>query len=106
MILQILITGFGLFAISRSYLRFKNNNESIFEFLIWIVIWTSIIIVVFVPKITQIPAKILGIGRGVDALVYLSIVVILYSVYRIYAKIEKIEQDITTLVREETLKKK
>jgi hypothetical protein len=106
MILQIIITVFALFALSRSFLRFRKGSESILEFLIWIFIWSSVVLVVYVPSITQIPARILGIGRGIDVLVYLSIVALFYSIYRIYAKIEKIEQDLTTMVRNEALKKK
>ncbi len=106
MILQILITLFALFAVSRSYLRFRRNTESMWEFLLWIVVWGSIVVVVFVPEITQIPANILGIGRGIDVVVYLSIVFLFYSIYRTYAKIEKVEQDITSLTRELALKEK
>jgi small membrane protein len=106
MLLQIIITVFALFALSRSFLRFRKGSESILEFIIWIFIWSSVVLVVFFPEITQIPAKILGIGRGMDVLVYLSIVALFYSIYRIYAKIEKIEQDITSLVRNDALKKK
>ncbi len=104
MLLQILITIFAAFAISRSYLRFRKNTESLWEFALWIVIWTSIAVVVWFPSVTVIPKKILGVGRGIDALVYISIVFLFYSVYRIYAKIEKTEQDVTKLTREMALK--
>jgi small membrane protein len=106
MLLQIIITLFAIFAISRSYLRFKNNNESFWEFLLWVCIWISIVVVVLIPEITAFPAKIFGIERGIDAMIYLSIVFLFYSIYRVYSKIEKVEQDITKLTREITLNKK
>lgn len=106
MLLQAIITLFALFAVSRSYLRFRRNTESWWEFLLWIVFWTLVIAIVFVPEITQIPANILGIGRGIDVAVYFGIVFLFYSTYRIYAKLEKVEQDITKLTREIALRKK
>lgn len=99
MILEIIITGFALFAISRSYLRFKRNSESLWEFLLWVVIWSSVVVVVFYPQITDIPANFFGIERGVEFIVAMSILFLFYSTYRIYSKIEKVEQDITKLTR-------
>ena len=89
MLLQIIITLFAIFAISRSYLRFKKNNESFGEFILWICIWISIVIVVLFPKITAIPALLLGVDRGIDVMVYLSIVFLFYSIYRVYSNIEE-----------------
>jgi len=106
MILQIIITAFAVFAVSRSYLRFKQNSESLWEFILWIVVWASVVVVVFVPQITDIPARILGFGRGIDVVVSLSIVFLFYSIYRVYSKIEKVDQDITKLTREIALKRK
>jgi len=106
MIFQIIITFFAIFAISRSYLRFRNSTESVLEFWLWIVVWTSISIVVWVPELTEIPARYLGVGRGTDLMLYISVVFLFYSVYRTYSKIEKVEQDITKLARAIALGKK
>ena len=106
MILEILITMFAIFAISRSYLRFRKSSESLLEFLLWIFVWTSVVVVVIFPQITSIPASIFGIGRGVDFLIYVCLIFLLYSTYRAYSKIEKLEQEITELTRAFALRKK
>jgi len=106
MLLQILVIIFAAFAISRSFLRFRKSSESLLEFVLWILVWSSVIVVVLYPEITAIPASLFGIERGVDFLIYISIMFLFYSMYRVYAKIEKIEQDITKLTRAMTLKKK
>ncbi len=100
MILQIIIIIFAVFAISRSYLRLKNRNENTAEFIFWTMLWVLIVVVALIPEISAYPAKIFGIGRGIDFFVYSSIVALFYLVYRIYSKIEVIEQDITKIVRE------
>ncbi len=106
MLLQVIIILFAAFALSRSYLRYRKNTESLWEFMLWIIIWVSIVIVVLVPEITAIPAQIFGIGRGIDVLIYISIVFLIYSIYRIYSKIEQLEQDLTKLTREIALERK
>jgi small membrane protein len=105
-ILQIAVVIFALFAISRSYLRWKANNESLREFVLWIIVWSALVVIVFLPHVTQVPANILGIQRGIDVVVYAGIIALFYSTYRIYSKIERIEQDITKLTREMALRKK
>lgn len=99
MFLEIVVVVFALFAISRSYLRIKNGAESIYEFIFWIIVWTSVVVIVIFPQITSIPAKIFNIKRGIDVFVYLGMIVLFYSVYRIYSKIERLEQDLTKITR-------
>ncbi len=101
--LQILLTLFALFAVSRVILAFRSGTLSFRELIVWISIWSSIIVVAYYPQLTDILVKFTGLKRGIDSLVYISIVVLFYSTYRIYMKIEKIEQEITGIVRESAL---
>lgn len=77
---------------------------TLFGLIFWSVIWCGILIVLFIPQTTELLAKKLGIGRGVDAFLYAAIVILFYMVYRVYVKIESIERDITQIVREESLR--
>jgi hypothetical protein len=94
----------AVFALSRSYLRIKHGSESILEFILWTILWGGIIIVVLFPSVLTLPARLLGIGRAIDVLVYFGIILLFYSVYRIYSKIERLEQEITSLTRANALK--
>ena len=55
-------------------------------------------------------SSILGIARGADLIVYVSVVLLFYLIFRLYVKMEKIEQDVTKVVRkiaiDETVKKR
>ena len=105
-IFQYLIIIFALFAMSRVVLRFKDNKFTIAEFIFWDLIWLAVVIVGFFPQITSIVADFVGIGRGIDVFVYAGIILLFYLVYRIYVKLETIEQEITKVVREVALKTK
>jgi hypothetical protein len=99
-IIQIIMIVFALFAYSRSVLRSRSKEITSSEFAFWSVIWIAIIIVALIPGITGWLSAPLGIGRGVDIIVYLGIVGLFYLVFRLYVKMEKYRQEITKLVRE------
>ena len=98
-IFQALAIFFSVFALSRTVLRLKGGDMTWKEFAFWAVLWIVIIIIAIIPDITFSFANILGIERGVDVLIYFSIILLFYLMFRIYVKIEKIEQDITKAVR-------
>jgi len=101
---QVLALLFILVLLVKISLKFKNLKMSLGEYLLWVLIWLLLLIVVVFPTITFIPARWLGISRGVDVVVYLSIGLLFLLVYNIYLKIDQLEFEITTLVRNISLK--
>lgn len=101
---QILLTVFLIFALSRVVLRFKGGNVSLTGLMFWGLLFGSAIVFVLIPEITSDIATTLGIGRGADAVVYSSIVVLFYLVFRLYVYIQDIRQDITDIVKTIALK--
>jgi hypothetical protein len=106
MLIKIFIILFVLFAISRLILRFRDGSISLNELIIWGILWIIIIIITLLPWTADIIAKIIGVGRGVDALIYISIIFLFYGFFRISVKLEHIEYEITKIIRNDTLKKK
>ncbi|MBI2041598.1 MAG: DUF2304 family protein [Candidatus Nealsonbacteria bacterium] len=104
--IQFLIIALSAFVISRIILSFRRNKIGLKGLLFWLLIWSTILTVVLLPKTTGLLAKILGVGRGSDAAVYLSLVLIFYFIFRIFVRLEKIESDITAIVRGIALKDK
>lgn len=102
---KLLISFFIAFAISRVFLRYRENKLSSTGFIGWILVWAAVEIAVWVPDVTSQFASILGIGRGADLIIYSSIVVLFYLVFRIYVKLEDIEREITILTQKIALLK-
>jgi hypothetical protein len=98
-IIQIVIVLFALFALSRALLRFKDNKLSKNEFLFWTAIWLAVIVVSFIPNITTQVSSLFGIGRGMDLIVYISVIILFYLIFRLYVKLEAVEKEVTLLVR-------
>lgn len=103
-ITQIIITFFLLFALSRVYLRFKGGEVTLFGFFFWTILFGSAMLVVLYPGLSSDFAKALGIGRGADAIVYASIILLFYLVFRLYVYIQDIRYEITELVKKLALK--
>lgn len=99
MLIKLFITLFVLFAVSRVYLRFRDGSMGFVGMIGWSLLWIGVEIFVWLPKVSDVFAHKIGIGRGVDALVYFSIVGLFYGIFRLYVKMEYIEHEITDLVR-------
>lgn len=99
MSIQIIIVAFALFAFLRAVKQFRKGSLTGRWLVFWSLFWVAVSTVVLLPQTTDIVASFVGVGRGVDVVVYLSIVVLFYFVFRIFVRIEDLERDITRLVR-------
>lgn len=98
--IEAILTFFALFAWSRAFLRFRGKVINEKEFGFWSLIWFGFMIVVFIPGKTTYLANLLGMGRGFDAMMFLGIVALFYAIYRLYVRINEVEQEITELIRQ------
>jgi len=105
MIIQLLLILFILFAIAKVGLRYKDKVISLQEFILWTVFWLIVALIVIFPDITSYAANLVGVGRGVDLVIYLSILILFYLVFRVLVKIDKLEKNITKIVRKDAIKK-
>ena len=68
--------------------------------LFWFLIWGAALVGISLPATTTKIAQIFGVGRGVDIIVYISLVLLFYLVFRIYVIIEDLRHEVTSIVRE------
>ncbi len=106
MIIKILIIAFILFAAYRTVSRFRQRDIAFRELLIWLIFWCLVGLVTIFPQKTDSIAQWLGVSRGADLLVYISIIVLFFAVFKIVVKQEKIERDITKIIRTKALDQK
>lgn len=102
-IIGLLVVAFGIF---RALISFKNHKISAKWLVFWLVVWSGVGIVAFIPSIASRISEPLGVSRGIDLLVYGSILFIFYMIFRIYLRLESLEHNITRLVREMAIRKK
>jgi len=102
--LQILVTIFIIFILLKLFLQKQKSKISLVAFLVWFLLWLAVLIVFWLPDTTSYLAAWLGIGRGADLVVYVSILVIFYMVFKIFVRLNKIDEEITKVVRNDAIK--
>jgi small membrane protein len=105
-LIQVLIVSFALYTLIRTFIRFRKRTISVGELLLWSCFWMAVGIGVMMPDLSQWFAKSLGVGRGADAVFYLSIVGLSYAFFRLYLRSRHLEQQLTLLVRKLALEKR
>ena len=99
MVIQLLISIVALLVIINAVAKLRQKTFTLPIFIIWSGLWFAMGIVVWYPNISNIVAHFLHVGRGTDAILYISLIVIFYLIFRISARLEKLHQDVTKLTR-------
>ncbi|NBX49275.1 DUF2304 domain-containing protein [bacterium] len=63
-------------------------------------LWAAIAIAAMIPRTTDRVAQAVGVERGADLFVYAGVLVLLYAVYRLFVRTQKMQEEITELVRQ------
>jgi len=97
--IQVIIVLFALFTLTRVVRRFHEREISLGGFLAWTAFWTGVGVLVLAPVATKWLARLLGVGRGADAVFYVTLVALCYFCFRLQLKTRDLEHQITQLVR-------
>jgi len=101
---QILLSAIIIFIIVRTLAAYKKGSLSPFFSFAWIIFWVFGLVLIFQQEFTITVANRLGISRGVDLVIYISLILVFYMIYRLLAKIENLERSITQIVRKTAIK--
>jgi hypothetical protein len=82
------------------YLRLRTTLLDLI--LIFLFLFTGVLFVIF-NEITDKIAHFLGISRGADMIFYLSILFLFFLILKLYARLRRLEQQITGIVRNKSL---
>src|SRR4051812_9848477 len=103
MVIKAVTLLFALFAILRLVGRFRRRQAFFFELCFWLLIWGGVALVVFIPRKTDEFAHFIGVGTGVNALTFIAITGLLYAAWRLTARVQQLERDLTGMVRAQAL---
>ena len=71
--------------------------------MLFAILATAVICILF-PEWTNVIARKLGVGRGADLIFYLCILLFYFILLKLYARLRKLEEQITTLIRNDALR--
>lgn len=93
-----------LFLVGAFFLYWKLFQNRFLNRLVLVGAFCVTILFVFKPAMSTRLANWLGVGRGTDLILYISIVTVIFVLLMMYAKIKKLEEMLTTILREHSLK--
>lgn len=90
----------GTLAILKIVKQVKRSSITPFVAFSWIFFGMLVLLMIVFPDYLAYPAQLLGIGRGIDVLVYFGIIVLFFAFYKTYLRTEHLEREITTIISE------
>lgn len=97
---------FIILVLSHVLWQYRRRSIAVSAAVLWAFVWIAAGVLVLWPDISSRLAAVVGIGRGVDLVVYVAILAVFYLLFRIVVRIERIERSITDIVRKDALDKR
>jgi hypothetical protein len=101
---QILFSLFALFAIISVYSKKRSGLLNAGGATFWTLFWLIAVVFVWMPNALTVVANTFGIGRGADLVLYVSLVVVFFLLFKISVKLESLNRDLTKVTRDKTLR--
>lgn len=104
MIIQYLLTVIGLAGLALVWRRSTQGVLRRTEVIGWTTLWMVGVGIVWMPRITDRFAHILGVGRGVDVITYIALALFGVLILQLFISIDRLERRITDMVRHDALR--
>ena len=102
---KIFSVAFAAIALSKSYVDFRGRLESLSMFIFWTVTWLLIVAFALFPSLVDILLSFSASGRaGLGTFFGMALVFLYFVAYRIYVKLERIEQNLTKTIQQLALR--
>ena len=82
------------------YSKFKSSFTDLI--IIFMFLLAGMVFVSF-PSLTNRLANALGVGRGADMIFYLFMIIFIFIILKLYARIRRLEQKINAIIRDEAM---
>lgn len=83
----------------------KTQSQSILKLAARFLIWGGMAAIALFPSITDYLANFIGLEGNINAVILLGFLMVFLIIFKILSVVERIEQDISTLTRDDALKK-
>ena len=97
---QIILLLVAIATLAFAYHRLRSKKSTPAAFVLWVIIWIFLLLFAFKPDITVPLAGLFGFGRGIDLLLLVGLLVSLYLGFRLYMRVDDMNQQMNELVRE------
>ncbi len=103
--LRLILTALIVLILSHVFWQYRRRTIAAGAAALWSLLWLAGAVLVLWPELSSRLAAVVGVGRGVDLILYIAILAVFYILFRIMVRLESIERSITDIVRKDALKK-
>ena len=105
-IYQWLVPLIALFFMYRIFIQFRNNKRLLTGTIVWIIFWITISILAIIPDLVSFSiAETVGFKSNINAVIFVALGFLFLMTYYQSSTIERLEKQITELVRKIALEK-
>ena len=97
---SILFPIISIIAIVLFLIRYLTEKQSLATTILWTVLWLFVILFSIFPRASERFASLFGITRGLDFIIIVGFVVLLYVIFRLFSKLDKLQDDVNKIVKE------
>ena len=102
---QFLILIIIIVVVIKAVIRLLHKEMSSWLFILWLFFWGAVGVINFFPELLSWAAFVLGVGRGVDLLIYLGIVLLFYIVFIYNLRLQRYEKKLSRVVQQVAIEK-
>lgn len=103
---QIVVLVFAFLMISQGikhYLK-RESGQTLIKLGVRVIVWGGMALVVAFPSISNTLANLIGIEGNINAVILTGFLLVFLMIFKLLSAIERLEQQITTVTREKTIK--
>lgn len=104
MLIQIILAAIMALALVMTWRRARQRVIRVAEAAAWSALWIAAVVVVLLPNTASSVAAFVGVGRGADLVTYAAVALLFILVFTLFVKHERLERNLTDLVRREALR--
>jgi hypothetical protein len=101
---QVFITSIVLIVFTKTWISARANKLGKKFTILWIIVWSLVIIATLNLTILASIAGKLGIARGVDLIIYISLICVFYLIFSLAVQIHKLRSDLTKITRKQAIR--
>lgn len=103
---QIVIIVLALLMISQGIKNFfkHESGQTFLKLAVRILVWGGMAVVVAFPGVSNTIANTIGIQGNINAVILTGFLLVFLMIFKILSAVERLEQQITTVTREKTIK--
>jgi hypothetical protein len=81
------------------------SGQTFYKLSIRLVVWGGMALIALFPSFTNVLAKLVGLQGNINAVILSGFLLIFFMIFKLLSAIERLEQDLSAITRNDALKK-